>query len=342
MNIEKNSVVFIQTYMFESGLWYLAKSLAKKLMLDGCTVYFLPKEKYVHDGGKFIKQYPDAEDKSEFEGFNVLSLKVNGELESTKNHIIKYNPKYFISFETFMQTSNHFNILKGRFGKHLKFIDVPMIEWVDEALFNKKQYNIFDEIWCLTDQCFAIFNKTYPKISRRESWNYVDDELFFNTGLTKDIVFYHQSSLNKKYSSKNSDKVIIAFDKYLSKGYPGSLIISGEILDQQLLNIVEKHANITVLNSISSKKDIAKLMQKAKFLIAPSGREGLGLSLYEAEKCGCKIITSDIEPLNKHITKYLCKPSSFKKDSGFIPVATIEPEEIYKQLVNAYNDLESL
>ena len=45
------------TYLHESGLWYLALSLAQELKKQGKNVYFIPKIKYVKVGNRYQKQY---------------------------------------------------------------------------------------------------------------------------------------------------------------------------------------------------------------------------------------------------------------------------------------------
>jgi glycosyltransferase involved in cell wall biosynthesis len=45
--------------------------------------------------------------------------------------------------------------------------------------------------------------------------------------------------------------------------------------------------------------DLVELYKKCKFLLFPSLEEGLGMPLIEAQMCGCRVITTNKEPMNK-------------------------------------------
>lgn len=335
-HIKNNSVVFIETYAFESGLWYLAKTLIHSLIEKECEIIIIPKARYVHDGGRFVKTYLSPENSKEFEEYNIVIP--NNNQVNVKNLITKHQPDYYISFETLMKTSQSLYMLKRRLPRHAKLIDIPMVEWVQAEELKKGSYQVFDEIWCLTQQCAEIFQKYHPeKVVDSDFWKLTED-IFSIADKNDEIIFYHQASLNSAYSSKNTDLVIRAFDKFLQKVPDATLFITGNIKDQQLLNIIEKHTNISLLGMVRDRKTIADLMKVSNFLIAPSSREGLGLQLAEAQACGCQIITTNAPPMSEYQTPYLCSVSNFKKERGLIPLAIIEEKAILEQLLKAYND----
>lgn len=46
-------------------------------------------------------------------------------------------------------------------------------------------------------------------------------------------------------------------------------------------------------------KELANLYSRCRFLLFPSYQEGLGLPLIEAQICGCRIVTTDLPPMNE-------------------------------------------
>ena len=67
----KNKRILIKTFTFESGLWYLAKSLGDALSENGNDVCYISKAKYVKEGRSsiFKRTYPEPLNYSEFKDF---------------------------------------------------------------------------------------------------------------------------------------------------------------------------------------------------------------------------------------------------------------------------------
>jgi glycosyltransferase involved in cell wall biosynthesis len=332
--------ILIKTYCFESGLWYLAQSLYLELIKEGHDVKFLPKSKYVQDGLMFHRKYIEPNTPEEFKKEFMLRMTENQSIkEQVLKYIVKYDIDIIISLETLMQKSNWIQYVKVM--TKVKVIDVPMIEWVSPKYLSGMSYSIFDEIWALTDFTYDKFNKLNYKNLKRIDWDYVDRGLFFNNSnrsKLEKVNFYHAGSLNPDYSSKNTDLVIQAFAKLLDDGANATLTITGKVTDKLLLNIIDKHTNIIVLNGAVTRRDIKTIYNNTVCVIAPSSKEGLGLSLYEAEACGCELITTDAPPMNSHRTKYLCEVSNMKNDGTIVPLAKLTVDNIYKQIKRVYED----
>ena len=125
----KNTTFIFKTYLFESGLYYLARSLELVLAKNNNKVIYFPKAKYRQDGTRFIKVYPKPT-AAEYDKVNHILPKMSP-IDSQMEDIIKdNNVQYIISFETLMNTAQWVSRLKSR--TDVKIIDVPMSEWVVE------------------------------------------------------------------------------------------------------------------------------------------------------------------------------------------------------------------
>lgn len=324
---------FIMTYCFESGLWYLAKSLGDKLEKEGNRVIYVPKPKYILDGRVYRRTYPDFSNKNEKERKAFLQMHVSlPEHQQLRNAVNKYNTDVIISFETLMEQSRWISHVK--MGKKVKVIDVPMLEWVSQGYIKNKSYKIFDEIWALTEQTKKAFRGFNVK---EKSWDFVDRSLFYEEKKNSDVVqFYHAASLNPDYSSKNTDKVLSAFIDFYKEENPNAKLIVTGLVDKDLY---KDNNNIEILNGVLHREELAKIYRQTDVVVAPSSKEGLGLNFYEALACGCKLITTNAPPMNVHDTEYLCDVTYFKKDRGPVASAIVEENEIKAKISKAYSDL---
>ena len=335
MNITKirNKKILIKTYLFESGLFYLGKSLYKEL-INNNEVFLFPKEKYKQERVKFSPYYPDLKDKNLLDGLNAVQI-TSYHRSSIENFVIDNNIDIIFSLETFMPTASWIdNIRKRRRG--IKIYDIPMPEWVDNSHLRRGSYSRLDGIISLTKTASRLFEK---EAVYETSWDYANDadDYVSEKKKSKDgFTFYHQASLNPSFSQKNTENVLSAFLKF-SKNVEKNvqLITTGKLSDKERL-IAEKSNNIMIINEILNKEDIYKIYEKSDCIIAPSTREGLGLGFYEAKKFDCEIITTDVDPMNVH-TDYLCKVISYN-GSGLIPYAVTSSEEILKQLNKYYEE----
>ena len=178
--------ILIKTYCFESGLYYLAKSLGDILEEDNNIVYYAPKAKYLLRNNFWQRTYPAPHNPEEFKDVLRFSEK-NSVTEQLSAAIEKYDIDVIISFETLMEKSNWVYNIKEKYN--VEIIDVPMIEWVSKKYLNNGMYQVFDEIWAITDQCAKHFAKYEP---RKMLWDFVDNKIFYPPAQRKgDVVFYH-------------------------------------------------------------------------------------------------------------------------------------------------------
>ncbi len=325
--------VLIKSYLHESGLFYLAQSLGLELEKQGHNVFYIPKAKYVKEEARYVKKYLNSTNIHH----NILPMKID---ESTSKQIMKYIQDYkinaIISLETLMEFSSWIRSVKKT---NIKLIDVPMLEWVNQDIIAQKKYQVFDEIWALTNITAQTFkNYGYRNILNKK-WNFVNSNLFFpdpNNWREPGFYFLHQGSLNQEYSSKNTLQVIEAFQMLEKEKKETKLFITG--INQTYNDIIKKSNNIINLDRLLSRQEVANLYNNTDCVVAPSSKEGLGLSLYEAQACGCHVITTDVPPMNEIKTPYLCKVSSLKKDHTLVSVAEVSAESIYQQMKKVYEE----
>lgn len=338
---EDDGAVIIKTYCFESGLWYLAKALGDQLKEQGHIVYYVPKSKYQMMSASFRRTYPEPHNAADFEGEDILRMTSEQTInEQLHKYIVKYDIKYLISFETLMEKGNWITLLKRRFRDDLKIIDVPMAEWVGERFMGARSYRMFDEVWALNKLTADLF-KNEDNV-RKISWPVVDSSLFNKRGRKRKktpVNYLHIASTNPDYSSKNTAEVIKAFDQFIRRDSPEChLHIQGK-LPENLIISIEKHGNISNTDTIVSREELAKLYKQSDCIIAPSSREGLSLALYEGLASGCKVITTDAEPMNYIDTPYLCKVTRKRRDRSLVPLAIIDENSLYKNIKRVYEDI---
>lgn len=324
-NLPKN--ILIKTYTFESGLWYLANSLAKELALDNHNISFVPKVRYIKSDNKYIKYYPKSISNSDFKIFNMSEKESIG---SQLGRIIQDNNiKKVISFETLMESSIWVKNIKERTGT--KVIDVPMIEWVTPTFLENKSYHQFEQVWAITDHTFNIFKKYDLYNIIKKQWNFVNIDNRIRKVNNK-YTFYHQASLNVDFSSKNTLNVILAFNKLVTEYNDIQLILTGNLNNNSIIKAMDNQPGISIFNNILNRDNIIDIYYESDCVVAPSVREGLGLSLFEAQQAGCSLITTDAPPMNELSTKYLCEVNSYRRDRSLVPLAEVNAESIYKQM----------
>jgi len=337
MNRFKNKRILIKTYLSESGLWYLGKSLGDALS-ENNEVFYIPKSKYkrASSGGAFKKFYPEAHDEDLLSSISHFPMSNIGTIDKQLYRIVKENKiDVIISFETFMMKAQWASIIKKRAG--VKVIDVPMPEWSSKRFIQNNSYNIFDEVWCLTDTSYSIFEKYKNK--RRMSWDYVDREVFVpkSKDHLDNLCFYHPGSVSPGFSQKNTLQVLEAFlDFSRSSRSNARLLVSGRLSDDEKA-VAHRSKSIILIKGVLDREGIVSLYERSHCIIAPSTREGLGLGFYEARAMNCDIITVDADPMNKH-TEYLCEVISYNKNESSVPFAVTSKRKISEQINRYYED----
>jgi L-malate glycosyltransferase len=126
------------------------------------------------------------------------------------------------------------------------------------------------------------------------------------TGIDYDFISEIKTPLEKKYdliyygrliAHKNVDKIIRALDRLKSAhNNLKLLIIGGGPSKKYLVDLVyhlELEKNILFCDFIDDYSDLICRLKDAKVLVAPSEREGFGISIIEANACGLPAIVMD-------------------------------------------------
>jgi len=338
INKIKNKRILIKTYLSESGLWYLAKSLGDILSKNN-EVSYVSKAKYKREdlGGSFRRHYPEPYDKELLSNISFHNLLEEKTVEKQLLRLVRDNNiDMIISFETFMMKGQWVSNIRAKTG--IKIVDVPMPEWVNKRFVQSGSYSIFDQVWCLTETSYNIFKKYKNK--RQVSWDYVDRSLFVpktNKNSLEKLCFYHPGPVNSGFNQKNTIQTLEAFSDFSRISESDAvLLVSGRLTDDERL-IAKGCKDIILINDVLKREDVVKLYDKSHCIIAPSTREGLGLGFYEAKAMNCDIITVDADPMNKH-SEYLCEVISYNKNETHVPFATTNRKKILEQLNRYYED----
>lgn len=338
LNKIKNKNILIKTYLAESGLFYLAKSLGD-ILSENNNVTYISKAKYKQGelASTFRRYYPEPYDDELLDGLKHITLSDKASVGDQILNIVKSNNiDVIISFETFMRKGQW--VSKVKRGSKVKVFDVPMPEWTEDRFISNNSYSMFNEIWCLTDTAYSIFSKYRAR--KKMSWDYVDRSVFspsLDKSNIKNLTFYHPGPVNPGFSQKNTTQVISAFTKFSEQGsVDAKLIISGRLAEKDAV-MAKKCKNIILISKVLDRKGVVDLYDGAHCVILPSTREGLGLGFYEAKAMGCGIITTDADPMNKH-SDYLCEIISYNKNETPVPFALTSDVKILEQLNRYYED----
>jgi tubulin-like protein CetZ len=334
----KGKNVLIKTYLSESGLFYLGKSLGKHLEDSGNKVFYIAKEKYKRDDrGSFRRFYPNPYDPSSLSGLHIVKINQRDTIAAQTLKAIKLHKiDVIISLETFMMKAQW---VRQAQSLGVRVYDVPMPEWTTKRFVSNKSYSVFNKILCLTETSFDVFSG-YKNRERCE-WDYVDRNAFVRqldkTSLPQ-LTFFHPGSVNPGFTQKNTEQVLQAFSSFVSHNNDADckLLVTGN-LNKDLVKFAEKCKKIILISGVSGRKDVASLYDKSHCLIIPSTREGLGLSFYEAKAMGCDIITTNVDPMNKH-TKYLAEVISYNQNESPVPFAITSSNKIEEQINRYYED----
>lgn len=327
--------ILIKTYLFESGLFYLAKSLGDILSKNN-NVFYVSKSSYKNLGGVYERVYPRPKDESALEGLSVTFLSGERPLYGQIREVVREKSiDLVISFETFMRKANWVSRLRADCG--VSVVDVPMSEWVQGNFVQNGSYKIFNEIWCLTKTSSKIFQRYDNRVST--SWDYVEGDAFSGPieKPSDKLSFYHQASLSGGFSQKNTENVIRAFLMF-DKEWPeaATLTISGRLSALEA-SLAKKSKNIMLISEVIGREEVASIYSKSHCVICPSTREGLGLSFFEAKKMGCGIITTNVDPMNIH-SDYLCEVISYNTSDSMVPHAITDAQKIFEQINIFYED----
>jgi glycosyltransferase involved in cell wall biosynthesis len=117
------------------------------------------------------------------------------------------------------------------------------------------------------------------------SWNHASSRFVFHVGG------------NQWY--KNREGVIRLFSRLAEHDTELSLLVAGQAPTQEQEQLVQRlglGSRVHFLGNVSN-RELEALYHGAEFLLFPSLAEGFGWPVIEAQACGCRVVTSNIEPL---------------------------------------------
>tara|TARA_A100001015_G_scaffold97282_1_gene107982 strand:- start:13335 stop:14363 length:1029 start_codon:yes stop_codon:yes gene_type:complete len=194
---------------------------------------------------------------------------------------------------------------------------------IGSIIYKIKYLNFFDAVWVpgrLGVRLMKFFGVPNQEIFQGL---YCSNQHIFKKGKTiskRQKNFLFVGNLVKK---KGVAELVSSFKFFLNSNSDWKLIIVG---NGPLKKIIPKHKNIKYL-SFKTPEEIAKLMQRSRFLVLPTHIDQWPLVINEATLCGCGLIISDvvgnIPEFSNSKNTILCKASSkesllasFKKASA--------------------------
>ena len=290
----------IITLFYERGLWYLGESLKRHLEKEGHAVEIILHSKQLE---------PIVA--SDFEGRQIHQVN-----ELTAGFLREHEIEMVISTE---ETDFQRTAFIRRCG--VGVADIPMIEQVREDFFMQGGYNIFDEVWCVTDYTYNIFKKFGYGNAVRKEWDFVDRKWFASPpeyAIHENYQFYHPRGWGGQHNRKNTERIIEAFAE-VHKLHPGTELLitsqapiglNGMELLKHASHEVQTHLpysyevrvyehGIRLINGTISRQMLAQHYRGCNCVLNPAMREGLGLTFYEARACGKPVIALDAPPMNE-------------------------------------------
>lgn len=306
--------VGIITYPETSGLYYLADRISKGF-LSGQQVVFFPKIRIVRKNGVYVKDISVKIDDDRF----VKNISIENYASDIEKYCIKEEISLIYSLESLLSKE------LIELAHCLDIIDIPMLEWVSKKDLKNNKYNIFKDIYCVSDICYEVFSEYYfckrlpVKLNRGSFENLERDRM----------LFYHQCSTNKNFSHKNTLETLTAFYKF-SKEFPDAKFVLTGYMKKEEIALAKKIKNITFFDKILEIEDISEYFKVSGCFVAPSIKEGLGLGYIEAKEAGAKVISTDYSPMNE-FSDYNCK-ARISPDSSLQPRAYVNSNEILNKM----------
>lgn len=306
--------VGIITYAETSGLYYLADRLSKGFLSEQQVVFF-PKIRILKKNGVYVKDISMKIEDNRFVG--------NISTNTYVSDIVKYCKEEKISLLYSLESLLSKELVE--LTHCLDIIDIPMLEWVSKKDLKNNRYNIFKDIYCVSDICHEVFSKHYfcKRLPVRLKKGFFDS-------LERDRrLFYHQCSTNKNFSHKNTFETLIAFYKF-SKKFPDAKFVLTGYMTKEEISLAKKIKNITFFDKILEVDEICGYFKTSGCFVAPSVKEGLGLGYIEAKEFGAKVISTDYSPMNE-FSDYNCK-AVIRPDSSLQPRAYVSSDEILNKM----------
>jgi glycosyltransferase involved in cell wall biosynthesis len=120
----------------------------------------------------------------------------------------------------------------------------------------------------------------------------------FKPILNKAFILHIGSDLERK-----NRKLLVKMIYELQNDWDGLLVLAGEPLNNELLNLIEKLKITSRILQINNPTDteIIALYSRCQAMIFPSFSEGFGWPIIEAQACGAPVITSNKAPMMSEV-----------------------------------------
>lgn len=281
------------------GIWYLSQSLYKELVLNN-KVFFIPREKY--DPEIAITEKP------------VFDI-VPPEIALNKSNLLSFIKEN--SIDTFILVENYaYEFAEWLKSSGVRIIDVPMVEIVKPKIFKSGIYDIYDEVWCITDYTYEVFSSGGYRGARRISWDFADFDYFYPSAEKNQnelFTFYHPASPGA-FDKRATYQVLRAFD-IVRKKMDIRLVVSSttqpshysRLADRWMKSYMNKNVpGLDLRLGVHTRRQLADYYRSCDIVLCPDKRAGLGLMFFEAARCGKKTITVDAPPMSEQ-GDFLCK-----------------------------------
>jgi len=231
---------------------------------------------------------------------------------SSRNEYILKKAKikmFMINHELFMQKEEDLKILS-----QLDYVLARNKMGYEWALHIKNKYNLNYKIKLIK------FTSRFKIIPIQKIWN----------------LFLHSAG---EHHWKQTDAIIKCWNAHPE--LPLITITCTEQCYRSISNLLNKNTkNILLYSYLLPFEKFVEIKNKIGIHLCPSVVEGFGHYINEARKVKSFVITSDLAPMNELITKdtgYLIKCSDIRKKKNGTDLCFIDPEEIYKAVVNVIN-----
>jgi len=195
---------------------------------------------------------------------------------------------------------------------HFPDIELYGIPMIDRIRKNEVQnHNVFNKTLCSTRSTYLILERNGVENLCHVGYG-IDTALFYpdqdriNNILNKqDCTFFHNAGWGGDAWRKNTEAVVIAFNKACQRVNTIRLHIhTQKPINQYPANVqkmIKENKKIIVSENNAPFEEIIKMNREADVSILPSKWEGLGIPFYESLACGVPVITVDHFPMNEII-----------------------------------------
>ncbi len=213
-------------------------------------------------------------------------------------------------------------------------IDVPNYDCIPRSALSPRRFRHLDEVWATVEVLESALRAAGIGNVRRVRWDFAGDPVFHPPRRPRagDLpTFYFPRADGGVGERKGTEAVLEAFAR-ARRRLPMRLIFSSTepFASRQLPAGVELHEGRV------PRIRIADWYREADWVLYPSRREGLGLTFFEAGRCGAPVITTDAPPMNEPgLSPKILVPVARTEahPETLAPIAHVAPEDLAEVMV---------